>query len=504
VRLQARRAGNDDVSAEGLSPNKDVAGSADFIVDEAGIILDIHATGDNARLANGISEGEGLSEYVHPADREFFALCRHWAMHSAGEENATPTVRLRWARKNGHSNVNATFFAESSETLRIRIARDEAEQAKRTETQLRRVAEGSLQGIVVRTTNEVLFMNDAFAHLTGYASARELMTEMSSLGPNGGIHPDDVHMIRERVRRRTAGEEAISHYQFRMMHRDGSFRWVDTLATRIEWDGQPASLSWMTDITDRRAMEAEILKSKEAAEFANRTKTEFLAHMSHELRTPLNAIIGFAEVIKGELFGPSNQPKYVDYAADIHKSGEHLLDLINDILDLSKLEAGKLELRESDVVLPEIISQCCTLVRARADQEKVKLITEIPADVPILRADERALKQLLLNFLSNAIKFTPSGGTVTARVVLDHSGLRLEVSDTGIGMKAEDIAVAMSPFGQIDSKMARKQQGTGLGLPICKSLMELHGGSLTLESEPGKGTTVIAAFPAERLIRVAA
>jgi signal transduction histidine kinase len=155
-------------------------------------------------------------------------------------------------------------------------------------------------------------------------------------------------------------------------------------------------------------------------------------------------------------------------------------------------------------VLPDIISQCCTLVRNRADQERVKLITDVPADVPVLRADERTLKQLLLNFLSNAIKFTPSGGTVTARVVVQRDGLRLEVSDTGIGMKPEDIKVAMSPFGQIDSKMARKHQGTGLGLPICKSLVELHGGTLSLESEPGKGTTVIAAFPAERLIRAAA
>jgi PAS domain S-box-containing protein len=492
------------VSAEEIPPNQST-GSADFIVDDAGVILDIRATGENARLANGVSEGEGLSEYVHPSDREFVALCRHWAMHSAEEGNAPPTVRLRWARSNGHySNVYATFVAESSETLRVRITRDEAEQSKRTAEQLRRVAEGSLQGIVVRTNNEVLFMNDAFAHLTGYASSRQLMTEMSSLGPNGGIHPDDVPIIRERVRRRTAGEEAISHYQFRMMHREGGFRWVDTLATRIEWDGQPASLSWMADITDRKAMEAELLKSKEAAEFANRTKTEFLAHMSHELRTPLNAIIGFAEVIKGELFGECAQPKYVDYAADIHKSGEHLLDLINDILDLSKLEAGKLELRESEVVLPDIIAQCCTLVRNRADQDKIKLVTNIPSDVPALRADQRTLKQLLLNFLSNAIKFTPSGGTVTTRVVLAQDGLRLEVSDTGIGMTREDIKVALSPFGQIDSKMARKHQGTGLGLPICKSLVELHGGTLTVESQPGKGTTVIAAFPAERLVRAAA
>jgi len=331
------------------------------------------------------------------------------------------------------------------------------------------------------------------------------MSEMSSLGPNGGIHPDDVAAIADRVRRRTAGAEAISHYQFRMMHRDGGFRWVDTLATRVEWDGQPASLSWMTDITERKAMEAELMKSKEAAEFANRTKTEFLAHMSHELRTPLNAIIGFAEVIKSEMFGACAQQKYVDYAADIHRSGEHLLDLINDILDLSKLEAGKLELHETDIVVADLVAQCGKLVRRNAQERNIDLAIEVPPGLPALRADGRALRQVLLNFLSNAIKFTPKGGTVSLRTRLEASGaLSLAVSDTGIGIRPEDIKHALSPFGQIDSKLAREHKGTGLGLPICKSLIELHGGAFALESAPGTGTTVTATFPATRLVRVAA
>jgi two-component system cell cycle sensor histidine kinase PleC len=491
------------VPAEVNQPTQVSTSSADLILDESGLILDIRATGDNARLAAGVSEGEGIGEYIHPDDREFFALCRHWALNSSG---APQTTRLRWARSNGHySSIYATFVAESSETVRVRLMRDEAEQSKRTVAQLTRVAEGSLQGIVVRTSKELLFMNDAFARLTGYESARQLMSELRDLGPNGGIHAEDLPMIAERVRRRLAGEETISHYQFRMMHRDGGVRWVDTLATLIEWDGQPASLSWMTDITERKAMEAEILKSKEEAEFANRSKTEFLAHMSHELRTPLNAIIGFAEVIKTEMFGPVGLPKYIDYAGDIHKSGEHLLDLINDILDLSKLEAGKLELNESEVTIPDIVCQCCSLVRNKAELDNIKLVTEIDAQVPRLRADQRALKQVLLNFLSNAVKFTPYGGTVTVRVRAEVDGaVSISVSDTGIGMKPEHIEIALKPFGQIDSKMARQHKGSGLGLPICKSLVELHGGALVLESEPDKGTTVIATFPAERTIRAAA
>ena len=479
-------------------------GTADFIIDENGVILDVLAEGESARLAAGVEQGEGLAQYVHPEEREFLALCRYYAMRSSGGASP-PTIRVRWARANGvYSNVYATFVPESSETVRVRVARDEAEQAKRTATQLRKVAEGSLQGIVVRTNTDILFMNDAFAHMLGYASARNLMSEMASLGPNGGIHADDVAKIEERVRRRTAGEEPISHYEFRMMHRDGGYRWVDTLATKIEWDGHPASLSWMTDVTDRKSMEVELIQSKEAAEFANRTKTEFLAHMSHELRTPLNAIIGFAEVLKSQMFGPLGLAKYVDYAVDIHKSGQHLLDLINDILDLSKLEAGKLELHETEVSVAEIIPHCCTLVGSGARAGHVKIVQEC-GNVPSLRADERALKQVLLNLLSNAIKFTPKNGVVTVRARVQSEGeLRIEVGDTGIGIKPEDIRVALSPFGQIESKIARHHKGTGLGLPICKSLVELHGGSFALDSAPGKGTTAIVTFPAERLIRAAA
>jgi signal transduction histidine kinase len=261
----------------------------------------------------------------------------------------------------------------------------------------------------------------------------------------------------------------------------------------------------MTDVTDRKAMEDELMRSKDAAEFANRTKTEFLAHMSHELRTPLNAIIGFSEVIKNQMFGSDGLPRYIDYAADIHRSGQHLLDLINDILDLSKLEAGKLELHEAEVALADTVAQCCKLVGDSAREGQVRLIQEIGKGLPSLRADERALKQVLLNLFSNAIKFTPKGGVVTVRAhVQPDGGLGIEVSDTGIGIKVEDVKVALSPFGQIDSKLARQHKGTGLGLPICKSLVELHGGTFALESAPGKGTTVIVTFPTERVIRAAA
>jgi len=195
-------------------------------------------------------------------------------------------------------------------------------------------------------------------------------------------------------------------------------------------------------------------------------------------------------------------PKYVEYAHDIRRSGEHLLALINDVLDLSKLEAGKLELQESLVDLPALVDGCLILVRGRAEAARIALAFEPGPAVPPLRADARVVKQLLLNFLSNAVKFTPDGGRVTVRTACDAGGrICLSVEDTGIGMNAAELAIALSPFGQIDSKLARRHEGTGLGLPICKSLMELHGGELSVTSKPNHGTTATARFPASRSVR---
>ena len=368
---------------------------------------------------------------------------------------------------------------------------------------MRLVVEGSLQGIIVRNSEGILYINDGHAKLLGYSSAKEIMA-LNELTPNNTIHPDDLPLVLDRIRARLSGEEVLSHYELRFIHRDGSIVWTDVLATSVMWDGQPASLSWLTDITARKKAEEELVKSKEAAEFANRAKTEFLANMSHELRTPLNAILGFSEVITAGMFGPVGNAKYVEYAGDIHKSGQLLLDLINDVLDLSKLEAGKLDLHETGISLPDVIAQCVLLVKDRAQKAQIAIICDLPATIPELRGDARAIKQILLNLLSNAVKFTPESGTVTIRARHGDSGLSLSVCDTGIGMSAKEIEVALSPFGQIDSKLARKHQGTGLGLPISRSLARLHGGDLGIESVPDQGTTITVRFPAYRLMNAAA
>ena len=244
----------------------------------------------------------------------------------------------------------------------------------------------------------------------------------------------------------------------------------------------------------------ELNVAKAAADDANRAKSEFLAGMSHELRTPLNAILGFSEIIKDELFGPVGQHQYADYANDVHKSGQHLLDLINDVLDLSKIQAGKVELREVEVDLSRLVRDAISLTRERARKAGVSLSFDESASGPVVLADRRLLTQILLNLLSNAIKFTTFGGTVTARTFSDARGIGFAVEDTGIGMAPDDIVKAMSPYGQIDSKVARKHQGTGLGLPISLSLAALHGGNLAIDSKVGRGTTITLALPSSRAI----
>lgn len=249
---------------------------------------------------------------------------------------------------------------------------------------------------------------------------------------------------------------------------------------------------------------AQMLEAKERVELASRAKSEFLANMSHELRTPLNAIIGFAEVMEREIRGPLGQDCYREYSRDIKNSGTHLLGIINDILDLSKIEAGKVELAESVVKLPRVIESCMRLIGERATRAGLRLSSEMAEDLPPIRADERKLKQIIINLLSNAVKFTTAGGRVTITCSANRkSGVAITIADTGIGIAPSDITKALAPFTQVDNAMNQRFDGTGLGLPLADSLIRLHGGALTLESEQGKGTAVTISLPAERIISAA-
>ncbi|MEM7653198.1 MAG: ATP-binding protein, partial [Pseudomonadota bacterium] len=255
------------------------------------------------------------------------------------------------------------------------------------------------------------------------------------------------------------------------------------------------------NISDTVEREIALRRAKEVAELASRTKSDFLANVSHELRTPLNAIIGFSEIMRDELLGPVGTPQYKDYMTSILDSGRHLLSLINDILDISKAEVGKLTLVEDIFDLNDTFKSVKTLVQERAWRAEVKLVVEIETEDTRVRADERKIKQILLNLLSNAIKFTLAGGSVSMILRrLDNGFLEIEVKDTGIGIAEEDIEVALTPFGQVDSRLNRKYDGTGLGLPLSVALVELHHGALAVESEPGVGTTITVSLPSGRVL----
>ena len=252
-----------------------------------------------------------------------------------------------------------------------------------------------------------------------------------------------------------------------------------------------------------RVMREEIMRdAKKFAEEANRAKSVFLANMSHELRTPLNAIIGFSQIMNKEALGPVGSPQYREYASHIQGAGEHLLALINDVLDISKIEAGEIELRDEKLDLCGLVGSCVAMLRERAAADGISLVTDFSDDtIPLLRADPLRLKQVLLNLMSNSIKFTEPDGTVTIKIrYKPDSGYVMQCTDTGIGIAADDIPKALARFQQINNDLTREHEGTGLGLPLTKALIELHGGSFDLQSQVGCGTTVTIRLPAERRV----
>lgn len=264
-----------------------------------------------------------------------------------------------------------------------------------------------------------------------------------------------------------------------------------------------AGLAWLIlrELRRREIVDAELRAAKEQAEAANTAKTEFLARMSHELRTPLNAVLGFSEVMEREMYGPLGDEHYRDYARAVHQGGSHLLTVINDILDISKAEAGKIELHEERFDLYALADDCTAMMRHHEAAAGITVENLLPPNLPQVCGDPVRIKQVLLNLLSNAVKFTGEGGRVTVEGGVGPDGLTVTVSDTGIGIAKADIDRVMAPFEQVDNVMSRRHEGTGLGLPLSRLLVERHGGTLTLESEPGRGTTVTLWLPRKRLVR---
>ena len=295
---------------------------------------------------------------------------------------------------------------------------------------------------------------------------------------------------------------SLSGFESLVYRCDGTVIWISESCREVRTAGGDLLYyeGTVEDVTHRKHAEADLVAARAEAEHASLAKSLFLANMSHELRTPLNAVLGFSEIIENELFGPLGDARYREFAHDINDSGKHLLEIIDDILDLTKVEAGKLDLDEQNVDIGEMIQACERLIIDAAQTGGIQLEMLVPEKPLLLRADPVRLKQILLNLLSNAVKFTPAGNRVVLSSRISGDAILLEVADTGIGMSAEDLARAMQPFQQIDNSFSKRYAGTGLGLPLTKSLVELHGGNLAIESVPGAGTTVTVSLPAWRVV----
>jgi PAS domain S-box-containing protein len=362
-----------------------------------------------------------------------------------------------------------------------------------SEAKHRAIFESAVDGIV--TTDEagvVSSINAAAEAMFGHRAADLIGRHLSVIFPGAG----DGGSSWESAARHGASEGEIS-----ARRSDGSDFPVEVTVAKWQAGTQTFFTGIVRDIGERRRFEAELRAARDAAESASRAKSAFLANMSHELRTPLNAVIGFADLLSEQRLGPMGSPRYSEYAADIRASGQHLLQLINDILDLSKAEAGHLVLHEEDVDLEAAIGTCRRMLAATAEERRVAIECYVEPEAAGLRGDETRIRQIVLNLLSNAVKFTPQGGRIRVEAIAEGETVVLRISDTGIGIARQDIAKVLTPFGQVESALSRANAGTGLGLPLTKRMVELHGGTLEIASEPGEGTTVTVRLPAARVLR---
>jgi PAS domain S-box-containing protein len=384
-------------------------------------------------------------------------------------------------------------------SLLQRVAENTRKRVTAGEASYRAFFDHAVEGIF-RTTPEghYLAVNQALADIYGYPSPQALMSRLTDIGQQLYVES----RRREEFRQQMQTHDVVTNFISEIYHSSGRRIWISENARAVrDWSGALICYEGtVEDVTEKFAAERALRIALRQAEIANKMKAAFLAAMSHELKTPLNAVLGFSEIIRDQLLGPAGVPAYIDYAADIHKSGAKLLAIINDVLDVSRLEGGLLTINARQENLLDIVEKAILLARSVTQDER-EIATDFPRDMPALHVDPQRLAQTLGNLLANALKFTPVLGKVslTARLERD-GGVTLVVADTGIGMAAETIAEALEPFRQLDGSLARKFEGAGLGLSLSKALIELHGGSLSIESKVGEGTRVTLCLPPECVI----
>jgi PAS domain S-box-containing protein len=448
------------------------------------------------------SGGDWYNELVHPDDRN--ELLSKFIDAFETKETVLCTTRFL-ARDGSYRYIKTHAYAEPDARGEIGalvgLAEDVTQEVcahealQRSEAKYRLIAEQASDIIHhIAPDGRLLYMSPSVDSILGYKP--EDFTDLASMADR--IHPDDAARFRAGYRDFVHNRDML-RLEYRFRHKAGHYAWLETTMRAVrEADGTLKEITGMTrDMSERKKHEIELMDARERAEAANRTKSRFLANMSHELRTPLNAIIGFSDMLKLEMFGKLGNARYVEYAQLINESGGLLLDLISDILDMSKIEAGKYDLHRERVNVEEIVEQALKLVHGRAEACGLTLLVRIApeaAGLPLV-ADSRALKQILLNLLSNAVKFTPAGGQIVIGAAAVEGGIRFHVEDTGRGIAKDHIPRLARAFEQVSSDAELSKQGTGLGLALVRSLAELHGGSILIESELGKGTCVSVDLP---------
>ncbi len=421
------------------------------------------------------------------------------------DASALPTLMANHDAMMTSSFVSVLLFASLVMVLRLREVKWRADVIEQSETQFRFLTENAIDVMTRHGSDGVItYASPAIEKLLAYDVRTCVDVAWSDL-----VHPDDRGAV-ENALTRAGYFGADSTVEYRMRHAAGHYVWVETNCRPVlsleasRLSPTPKALPMpdcfdvicvTRDVSERQRYEEDLREDLDAAEHSNQAKSQFLASMSHELRTPLNAIIGFADMISAQTFGPIGSAKYLEYAHLIHQSGHHLLNLINDVLDLAKIEAGKYDLDRDDIDVPALVAETMQMVSSVAKKGAVNFETIMASDLPMLSADKKAVRQILLNLLSNAIKFTPEGGTVTVAASVEQETYFLQVADTGIGISKADLERLGQPYEQVKASQKEGVKGTGLGLSLVKSMAQLHGGEVSLASAVGKGTCVSVTFP---------